>query len=94
MVSSFQKSKNMVTKNRKISFTKHCNLASYNPKGHLKVKDLSYKKRVHSDYGHIQKYMCKVQITSFSPSYRKGKLFERPTPPLPSLPRHLHRLQP
>ena len=40
MVPSFRKSKNMVTKNREFPFTKHYSLPSYNPKGHLKVKDI------------------------------------------------------
>ena len=61
MVSSFRKSKNMVTKNREFPFTKHYSLPSYNPKGHLQVKDISYKNDLlHGNYGHIQKYMCKV----------------------------------
>ena len=71
MVSSFRKSKNMVTKNPEFPFTKHHNLPSYISRGQLKVNDISQKDELlHRDYGHIQKYMCKFHISTFTLSYQ------------------------
>ena len=71
MVSSFRKSKKMVTKNREFPFMKHYSLPSCNPNGHLKVNDISQIKRTLAQRLQTCPKICaKFQISSFTRSYQ------------------------